>query len=116
MQKITFLLIAMVFIPAALAAQEAKKFSDDLKTVVFTTKYVVDEKKEITYVSHDADDGAWEFLSNEIIKDYMLVAKVISLAEVIKMDPTVLELADMPLGYFAERKSKKDKWVIAKHE
>ncbi len=116
MLKTTLLLLLMVITPIAVAAQAAKKFTDDPKTAVFTTKFVVDQKKVITYVSHDAEDGAWQFLSDEVIEDYVKVARVISLEQVIKLDPTVLELADLPLGYFAERKTKKDKWVIAKQE
>ena len=116
MHKNTLLVLLMVALPIAVIAQAPKKFPDDLKTPVFTTKYVVTDKKEITYVSHDADDGSWEFLSDDIIKDYVPVAKVISLEQMIKIDPTLLELADMPLGYFANRKTKKDKWVITRHE
>lgn len=116
MQKTILLLLLMAIMPIAAAGQAAKKFPDDPKTAVFTTKYVVDQKKVITYVSHDAEDGAWQFLSDEAIEDYVTVARVISLEQVIKLDPTLLEVADLPLGYFAERKSKKDKWVIAKQE
>lgn len=35
-----------------------KEFEDTLNTTFFTTKFVVKDKKEITYVTHDADEGA----------------------------------------------------------
>lgn len=114
MCKKTLQVLLIILLGIGMNAQTAKKFPEDLSTAVFTTKYVVTDKKEITYVSHDADDGAWQFLSDEVVNDYMAVAKIISLAEVIKIDPSVLEVADLPLGYYAERKSKKHKWVVKK--
>jgi hypothetical protein len=37
------------------------KFEDSLNTAIFTTKFVSEDKNEITYVSHDLEDGAWQF-------------------------------------------------------
>lgn len=91
-----------------------KKFEDSLSTAVFTTKFVVKENKEITYVSHDEDDGSWQFHSNDKWEDYSKVAMVLSLDEIIEIDPTVLEIADLPYDYIATRRSKQDKWVIQK--
>lgn len=37
-----------------------------------------------------------------------------SLKYVLDLDPTIVKLKDLPLGYCAERKSKNDKWVLVK--
>jgi hypothetical protein len=87
-----------------------KIFKDPLNTAVFTTKYVVREKREITLVTHDIDDGAWQFLSNDINDPEF--AMVVSFGEIIDIDKTVLEIADLPEGCTATRKSKNDEWVI----
>ncbi len=42
------------------------------------------------------------------------MAKIVSLGEIIEMDNTILDLADLEEGYFAQRKSKADKWIIKK--
>ena len=42
-----------------------KEFDESLNTAVFTTKYVIQDKHTITLVSHDLQDGAWQFLSND---------------------------------------------------
>ena len=62
----------------------------------------MDKLSPILVVSHDEEDGAWQFLTEEDLpdeKEWMLVA----LAEIVAVDPTVKELADLPLGYSARR-------------
>ncbi|MEI7595745.1 MAG: DUF2185 domain-containing protein [Bacteroidota bacterium] len=93
-----------------------KEFEDTLNTAVITTKFVVKDKKEITYVTHDADDGAWQFFSSDDFDNYEDVAMILSLEEIINIDRTVLEIANLPLGYFATRKTSKDRWTINKPE
>jgi hypothetical protein len=95
-------------------AQTSKVFKEPLNTAVFTTQYVIEENKGITYVTHDADDGAWQFFSDDKFEDFEKVAKVVGLGEIIERDKSILELADMPVGYYAYRKSVKDKWIIRK--
>jgi hypothetical protein len=97
-------------------AQTKKVFNDSLNTAVFTTKYVTEDNKEITYVTHDIDDGAWQFFSEDKFEDFGKVAKILSLSQIIKIDETVLEIADLPLGYYATRKSKSEKWEIFKNK
>jgi hypothetical protein len=97
-------------------AQEKKEFKEPLNTAVFTTKFVTEDKKTITYVTHDADDGAWQFFSDDEFEDLEKVAKIIGLGQIIEIDHTLTELADMPVGHCATRKNKPDKWEIFKHE
>jgi hypothetical protein len=91
-----------------------KSFEDSLNTAVFTTKFVVSEKKTITHVTHDKDDGAWQFHSNDNWENYEDVAMIVCLGEIIEMDKTILEIADLPYGYTANRKYLSDTWVIQK--
>jgi len=93
-----------------------KKFEDTLNTAVFTTKFVVKDKKEITYVTHDIEDGTWQFFSNDHFDNFEEVAMLVSLDEIIKMDKTVFEIAGLPLGFMATRQSAKEKWKIYKDE
>jgi len=98
------------------SAQSQKKFSDPLNTAVFTTKFVLNEKKEITYVSHEEEDGAWQFFSDDEFESFKDVAKIISLEQILKIDNTLYDLADLPLGYFATRESINSKWKIEKQK
>ncbi|WP_266203292.1 hypothetical protein [Pontibacter kalidii] len=97
-------------------AQSAKRFIEPLNTAVFTPSFVLEEKKPITHVSHDADDGAWQFFSNDELEDFERVARVVGLGEIIKLDASILALADLPVGYYALRKHATDKWIIQKQE
>ena len=79
-----------------------KTFNEDLNVAVFTTRFVIRGGEPIRNVFHHEDDGAWEFTGGtraEADSDYLIVA----LAEIIKRDTTVLELADLSPGEAAYR-------------
>ena len=88
-------------------------FSDAPDTAVFICSHILDSGEDILFVSHDADDGAWQFLCDKEHNESD--ARIVSLKYVLDLDPTISNLNDLPLGYCAERKSKNDKWVIAKN-
>ena len=96
------------------ALNDLKTFEDSLNTAIFTTTFVVRHKKEITYVTHDIDDGAWQFFSNDSFENYEDVAMIIGLGEIINIDSSVLEVADLPLGFIAKRQQIGDKWTFSK--
>lgn len=87
-------------------------FQTSLNTAVFTTSFIINEKKPITYVSHEIEDGAWQFFSDDEFIDFEKVAKLVSLEEIIDLDPSIIELSDLKEGYVAFRKTQNDKWVI----
>ena len=86
-------------------------FSDPPRTAVFTTRYVLDGAP-ITYVTHDEGDGAWQFFSNDQFDNVEEVARVIALEEVVALDASILEIADMPVGHYAKRESPSDPWIV----
>ncbi|WP_448700436.1 DUF2185 domain-containing protein [Mucilaginibacter sp. AW1-3] len=96
--------------------QAVKKFNEPLSTAVLTTKFVINEGKEITYVTHDAEDGGWQFLSDDVFDDYKAVIMVVGLGQIIERDQTISDLADLPPGYYAVRDKQGDAWVINKSE
>ncbi|RPE09938.1 DUF2185 domain-containing protein [Chitinophaga lutea] len=82
-----------------------------MNVAVFTTRYVYREGKPILYVFHHDEDGAWEFIGSDKSvneTDYMIIA----LEEIIKLDPSVLELADLPLGWAAYRDRTDAPWNL----
>ncbi|OAQ38180.1 hypothetical protein A5893_15390 [Pedobacter psychrophilus] len=91
-----------------------KTFTDPPNTAVFTTKFVIFDNKDITHVTHEIEDGAWQFFSDDEFEHFEDVAKIVGLQEIIKRDNSILELADLPLGYLATRKNKDEKWEIKK--
>lgn len=86
------------------------KFSDPPRTLVFLSKAVNSGEEAITYVSHDAEDGFWQFLGDSMAGDDDL--PVLScLRHPIEKDASLVELADLPLGWYAERVKPGAPWI-----
>jgi hypothetical protein len=83
-------------------------FEDAKNVAVFTTSDVISGSHPILCVIHDADDGAWQFHSGEGFNHED--CKVVSLGEIVSIDSSILNLADLPLGWIANRKSQNDCW------
>ncbi len=89
----------------------SKVFEQSGETAVFTCVHVMQEGDKILYVSHDAGGGDWQFLcerNDHLAEHGMMVA----LEEIILMEPTVLEIADMPTGCEAYREQVGGEWII----
>ena len=78
--------------------------------LVFTTWKILREERPILLVSHDADDGAWQFLDGLGEPDIRDAAMVL-LVNMTKLDATVMELADLPEGWVACREARGKTWV-----
>jgi hypothetical protein len=87
-------------------------FAEHPNVAIFTTSDILARESPILHVSHDADDGGWQFHSGTDID--LDRAKVISLKEIVKLDRSLLELADLPLGWKAVRSSQHDVWQYSK--
>ena len=87
-------------------------FSDAPNTASITCYHIIEENEPILYVSHDEDDGMWQFLCGKQHNESE--GRVVSLYSIFVLDSTVAELAEMPYGYFAERKNKDAQWIIRK--
>ena len=75
---------------------------------VITVRQVVEGSLPILYVSHDADDGGWQFLTGLALEAGDV--KVVSLAYIVKLDPSIAILAALPKGHMATRASVDDSW------
>jgi hypothetical protein len=73
---------------------------------------IFDEGDWVHYVTDDEDDGAWQFhpfsgMTNE--KE----SAVVSLEHMLRIEPRLKELADLPLGRHAWCGSKSEPWTRA---
>lgn len=75
-------------------------FDDPPNVAVLSTDQIL-KGETILYVSHDEEDGAWQFHTGETINESN--AKVVSLKRIVELDQSVIELADLPLGWVAIR-------------
>jgi hypothetical protein len=76
---------------------------------VITSKQIVAGAENILYVTHDAEDGSWQFLPEGNISEND--AAIVGLGQIAKLDPTVLTLWDLPEGWSASRASAKAPWL-----
>jgi len=83
-------------------------FNDPKNVAVFTTKNIVREGKMALIVTHDEDDGSWQVLdgSDVDIENAMLI----SLYSIVKLDPSIAALADLPIGWKAWRTDVSSPW------
>ncbi len=89
------------------------KFADPPHTRVFLSKTVNEGSEPVTFVSHDAEDGAWQFLGDSMSDSG---AVVVCFHHPIDSDATLVELADLPLGWYAERNTVGAAWIRRKRE
>jgi hypothetical protein len=90
------------------------KFSDPPHTGVFTTKRVMSDTDPVTRVFHTVGDGAWEFHGPDE-SDPEEIAYV-CFHHIVDKDPTIAELADLPVGWCAWKDVATGEWRRAASE
>jgi hypothetical protein len=88
-------------------------FLDPPNTAVFTNVRILDYDDWVHYVSHDSDDGAWQFHPFQDAPPSVREAAVVSLEHMFRIEPRIAELADLPLGWHAWRDAKGSPWMRA---
>ena len=83
-------------------------FDQPRNCATITTKFVIEENRPVTFVSHDEDDHGWQFHSDDdaTLEEAMLV----SLECIIALDRTLFDVADLPPGWIATRPSANAEW------
>jgi len=77
------------------------KLEQPKNEAVFTTKFVVKDKKPILRVYYDSDDGSWQFHHDpESSEDDSMI---VSLSEIIMLDESINQLSTLQEGYCAVR-------------
>jgi hypothetical protein len=71
----------------------------------------VEGSRPVLHVTHDEDDGGWQFLCGDVheLED----ARVVCLGCMASADRSLAELADLPLGWCADRETAGSPWVRA---
>ena len=92
---------------------ESWPFADPPNIAVIANRKVVLDGEWISYVSHDIDDGGWQFHCNHTGDLTEADAAVVSLQEILSLDAMVAKLADLPVGWHAWRDSKAAAWQRA---
>ena len=87
-------------------------FPDDPPNVaVITTRGILDGTDWIARASLDADEGDWQFHAAAAPREED--AKIVALRRIYELDPSIAELADLPLGWQAWRTDRHSPWQRA---
>jgi hypothetical protein len=86
----------------------AWKFREPPNEAVVTSRHVTEKTKPILMVSHYSGEDGWAFLTGEAFSTDE--GQLVSLEQIVSIDPSVEQLADLPPGWSAQRKSLGEKW------
>lgn len=91
--------------------QTTKKwpFISQKELAVFTYPRVIEEGSAVTLVTHDFDDGSWQFLDHCYHQESKPV--LVCLEDVVSKHGYLKELSDLPYGWQAERESSDSDWI-----
>jgi hypothetical protein len=90
------------------------RFPDPRDTEVITLERILSGESFVLLVTHDADDGTWQFLDGDHVLEEDGV--MVRLGEIIQIDPSLNDLAELPAGWYAWRLTPSDDWRRAKGE
>lgn len=91
--------------------KQAFPFDDAPNMATIICCHIMSGEDPILFVAHD-NDGMWQFLCGK--SHETSDARLVSLQEAFGFDKSIGKLANMPCGYYATRKTIKDKWVVCK--
>lgn len=74
----------------------------------FCCRHVAEDDHPVLRVTHDEDGGTWQFLCGGLHDGED--ARVVCLGCIVTIDATLLGIADLPLGWCAERETPASAW------
>jgi hypothetical protein len=78
---------------------------------VYTTRQVTKAGRPILVVSHDEEDGVWQFHWGGPIR--LAELQKVALSRILELDPSLAGLTDLPPGWWAQRSSRDREWVCS---
>jgi hypothetical protein len=88
-------------------------FDQPKNCATFTMRQVMSRVEPILLVSHDEDDHGWQFIGSTDAS--MEHAMLVTLKEIVAIDPSVLEVADLQPGWQAVRTATGQPWIRREH-
>jgi len=83
-------------------------FDQPRDCAVLITREVLERGEPVLHVTHDSDDHSWQFIGSS--GGTRENGCVIALHEAVELDPSILQLADLPPGWHAVRDSVEQPW------
>lgn len=84
-------------------------FDQQRSCSTITMRQVLEGLEPILLVSHDADDEGWQFIG--ITSANVDDGRAVCLEEIVRLDPSVVEVADLAPGWQAVRERVGGRWT-----
>lgn len=81
--------------------------------IAISLRRIVFDGEPILHVTHDLDDHGWQFL--DLADAEPDDAAVVAMRNIVNIDPTMCEVADLPPGWHAWRESQSSPWQRAEN-
>lgn len=91
------------------------RFSDPKNTACIACNHVVYKRFPILHVSHDEEDGGWQFLCG-VNSHTTGDAVVLLLEEAAEIDPSLNSIAYLEQGFEAKRETVNGNWIIERSQ
>ena len=104
--------LAFVFLVGCGRNDKTMTWSDSRDPVAITTVSVASKAKPVLLVIHQDGHGGWQFMDGGDVT--ATKPHVIPKDELLKLDPTLKEVTDLPVDWEARRSSASSPWVRTK--
>lgn len=84
-------------------------FSSPKNVATIVHASIMNGERPVRFVYHDEDDGGWQFLDG-VSPNEPSTARLVCLASVMELDPSLFELANLPVGWRAKRQARGEAW------
>jgi hypothetical protein len=91
-----------------MASVDSWPFDQPRNCAVLVTRQVLDREEPILHVTHDEDGHGLQFIGSS--GGTLENGRVIALHEAVELDTSVLQIADLPVGWHAVRESPEHPW------
>ena len=89
-------------------------FDQAPNVAAITSTHIIKDCLPILLVTHYEDDHSWGFQSGRTVTT--AEAQIVSMEEIIRIDPTLCEIADLMPGWSASRRAVGEEWIRKKDE
>ena len=107
----TFCYLLFMFLASHSSSSSASHWDDPLHPIGITTEAVASGQKPVLRVLHEDGHGGWQFYDGGGLVGSPVV---MSKPDLLRLDPSLRAIKDLPVGWEATRKSKLDPWVRGK--
>lgn len=88
-------------------------FDQEENCVAVTNKDIIHDGAPILHVCHDEEDHGWQFIGLDDAREEDIA--LVCMAEIVKLDPSVKEIAHIPPGWHAWRQQVGAEWEIEEY-